>query len=203
MIGMIPGADGIAVLQAWLDRHPQYAYTVDAYELAPNGTTQTVTLRITYDAVTKVETVHVLHGRGTGADLRWAGGDTVDVRGPGLAHMVTVHVPVRTSLLLSPRGNDLRTAIFSRAAACYAADASHVETTMDGTTMTLTDDHPTCTGEYGSLPVSTDRLTLNAADGRPLERERLDGTTVVEHWTISDLQTGVPAATSTPKSANP
>jgi hypothetical protein len=200
---MIPGAEGIAALQAWLDRHPQYTYTVDAYELAPNGDKQTVTLRITYDAATKVETVHVLSGRGTGADLRWAGGDTVDVRGPGLAHLVTVHVPVRTSLLLSPRGNDLRTAILSRTEACYAADASHVETTVDGATITLTDDHPTCTGDYGSSPVATDRLVLDATDGRPIERERLDGTTVVEHWTISDLQTGAPAATSTPKSANP
>jgi hypothetical protein len=199
---MVPATDGVAVLLAWLDRHPQYAYTADAYELTPSGTPADVTVRVTYDATTKVETIHVVRGHGAGADLRWTGGDTVDVRGPGLAHFVTVHLPVRSPLLLSPRGNDARTAVFSRTAACYAADASHVDTTVSGTTLTLTDDHPTCAGDYGSTAVTTDRLTLEA-DGRPLERERLDGTTVVERWTITDLQAGEPAPASTPKSENP
>jgi len=177
-----------AVLQAWLSDHPRYAYTVDAYELAPDGTEAKGTFRVTYDASNKVETIHVVSGKGAGSDIRWAGGSTVDVRGPGLAHMFTVHMDVRSPQILSLLGNDMRTAELDGVAACFAADVAHEQTAGSADALTLTDDNPQCGPAYGTArPISSDRLTLDLTTNHPIMRERLDGAKVVERWTIHDL----------------
>jgi len=180
----VPGA--LAVLNAWIERHPTYSYTATAVELQADGTPNTAVLRIAYDTATNVETAHVVSGRMAGADVRYAGGDTADVRGPGLAHFISVRISLRDPRILSPRGNDARVAIFANVARCYAADAEHLHVSESGDVMVIDDDSPSCTGGYGPLPVTRDRLTLDA-DGEPLERDRFDGTTLVEKWTITDL----------------
>lgn len=185
-------SEPLSVLQAWLDQHPKYAYTTEALERSPAGQDVRVTLRVTFDAATNTETVHVLRGNGAGSDLRWSGGTGVDVRGPGLVHVLTLHLNVRDPRILSPRGNDIRTAVFSRVVGCFAAHADRVRTlatSAQGTVIALEDPRGIhCGDEYGAQDVTTDRLTL-AADGRPMLRERLSGTTVVERWSIDDLQT--------------
>jgi hypothetical protein len=175
-----------AVLQAWLSDHPRYAYSVDAYERAADGTESKATFRVTYDATSKVETVHVTSGRGAGTDLRWTGGSTVDVRGPGLAHMITLHLDVRAPQILSLLGNDMRTAALASVTDCYAADVAHEQMGGPADALTLTDNNPQCGPAYGTTPISMDRLTFDP-DGHPIMRERSDGTNVVERWTIHDL----------------
>jgi hypothetical protein len=192
---MSPQTGPIAILQAWLDQHPRYAYTTEAYERRPSGDV-TATLRVTYDAAMKAETVHVVSGRGAGTDIQWSGGTSVVVRGPGIGHLVAVRTSVRDARILSPRGNDIRTAVFSRVARCFlvAADRVRVDTTSPlGKVIALTDAAGVhCGDEYGPSKITTDRLTLDPADGHPLMRERLSGTRVVERWTVHDLD--APAA---------
>lgn len=179
------------VLQAWIDQHPKYAYTTEALERSPAGGDVRVTLRVTFDAGTNTETVHVVRGNGAGSDLRWSGGTGVEVRGPGLVHVLSLRLNVRDPRILSPRGNDIRTAVFSRVVGCFAAHADRVRTlstSPQGTVIALEDARGIhCGDEYGGQDVTTDRLTL-AGDGRPVLRERLNGTTVVERWSIEDVK---------------
>lgn len=189
---MLTASEPLALLQAWIDQHPKYAYTTEALERSPAGQDVTITLRVTVDAATNVETIHVVRGNGAGSDLHWSGGTSVDVRGPGLLHVLTLHVNVRDPRLLSPRGNDIRTAVFSRVAGCFVAHADQVRTlstSAQGSVIALEDARGIrCGDEYADRDVTSDRLTL-ASDGRPLLRERLSGTTVVERWTIDDVKT--------------
>jgi hypothetical protein len=190
---MSPDTGPLAVLQAWIDQHPKYAYTTEADERGPSGNNVTAALHVTYDARTKTETVHVVSGHGAGSDIRWTGGTTVDVRGPGLVHIVSARMSVRDSRILSPRGNDIRTAVFSRVVQCFVSAAARVRlvsTSSRANVIMLTDragEH--CGDEYGSDKITGDRLTLDPVDGHPLMRERLSGTTVLERWTIHDLRT--------------
>ena len=100
---------------------------------------------------------------------------------------------VRDSRILSPRGNDIRTAVFSRVVQCFVSAAARVRlvsTSSRANVIMLTDragEH--CGDEYGSDKITGDRLTLDPVDGHPLMRERLSGTTVLERWTIHDLRT--------------
>jgi hypothetical protein len=181
----VPGA--LAILNAWVERHPRYAYTATATELDANGTPQVAVIRLTYDAATNVETAHVMRGRMAGADVTYAGGTTADVRAPGIAHMFSVRLSVRDPRIISPRGNDARVGIFANVARCFAADAAHLHVEGTGDVVTIVDDAPSCTEGYGASPVTSDRLVLGD-DGQPLERDRYDGATLVEKWTISDLQ---------------
>jgi hypothetical protein len=60
------------------------------------------------------------------------------------------------------------------------------------TIMTLTDARGiACGPEYADGTITVDRITLDATDGHPVKRERLQGLSVVERWLISDLH--VPA----------
>jgi hypothetical protein len=190
---MLPDAGPIAVLQSWLNVHPRYAYTTEASERGPAGTDVTATLNVTYDATTKTETVHIARGKGAGSDIRWSGGPDVDVRGPGLLHLVTAKLSVRDPRILSPRGNDVRTAVFAGVAACFAANADHVQLVSSSPSQNVIvltiNGGERCGDEYGPDKITADRLTLDAADGHPLMRERLSGTMVVERWKIDDLQT--------------
>jgi len=190
---MSPDAGPIAVLQSWLNVHPRYAYTTEASERGPAGDDVTATLNVTYDATTKTETVHIVRGKGAGSDIRWSGGPDVDVRGPGLLHLVTAKLSVRDPRILSPRGNDVRTAVFGGVAECFAAHADHVALVSSSPSqkvIVLTiNGGERCGDEYGPDKITADRLTLDATDGHPLMRERLSGTTVVERWKIDDLQT--------------
>jgi len=181
----VPGA--LALLSAWVERHPRYTYTATCTELRADGTPEVAVIRIAYDAATNVETAHVISGHMAGADVRYAGGTTADVRGPGFAHMISIRLPIRDSQILSPRGNDARVAIFSNVAQCYTSDAAHLHVAEEGGVVVITDDAPDCTTGYGSSPVTSDRLVLSA-DGEPLERDRYVGSTIVEKWAISDLQ---------------
>jgi len=181
----VPGA--LAVLNGWVERHTRYAYTATATELDATGAPQTAVLRIAYDRTTNVMTIHVVQGRMSGTDMHYAGGDTADVRGPGLAHMISVRLALRDPRLLSPRGNDARVANFANVARCFTADAEHLRVAESGDVMTIDDEAPTCTEGYGALPITSDHLILDA-DGQPLERDRYDGPTLVEKWTITDLQ---------------
>ena len=188
---MSPQTGPLAVLQAWVDQHARYAYTTEAYERRPAGGDVTATLRVTYDAALKTETVHVVSGHGAGTDIRWSGGTSVDVRGPGIVHLVAMRTSVRDARLLSPRGNDIRTAVFSRVARCFLAAADRVRvaaTSPQRDVIALTDAAGVrCGDEYGPSKITTDRLTLDPVDGHPLMRERLSGTRVVERWTVRDL----------------
>jgi len=188
---MLTSGEALNALQMWVNQHPRYAYTTEALERSPGGRNETVTLRVTYDAAGNTETVHVLHGNGAGSDLRWAGGDAVEVRGPGVLHVLTLHLKVRDPRVLSPRGNDIRTAVFSRVVACFAAHPDRLRTVPAAngeTAIELEDPHGVrCGDEYADTDVTTDRVTL-APDGTPRLRERLSGAAVVERWTIEDLQ---------------
>jgi hypothetical protein len=190
---MSPDTGPLAVLEAWIVQHPRYAYTTQADERDASGGGATATLRVTYDATSKTETLHVVSGHGAGSDIRWTGGPTVDVRGPGLVHMISARMSVRDARILSPHGNDVRTAVFSRVVGCFVAEADRVRVVSRSVTanvIMLTEaagEH--CGDEYGPAKITADRLTLDPADGHPLMRERLNGTSVVERWTIRDLQT--------------
>lgn len=190
---MSPDTGPLAVLQAWLNLHPRYAYTTQASERGPAGDDVTSTLHVNYDAKAKAETVHVVSGKGAGSDIRWNGGANVDVRGPGLLHLVSARMSVHDARILSPRGNDIRTAVFARVLACFVGGAERVRlvsSTPRENVIELTDnagEH--CGNEYGPDKITADRLTLDASDGHPLMRERLSGTTVLERWKIGDLQT--------------
>jgi hypothetical protein len=183
---MIPAP--AAIFQTWLDQHPRYSYIARCYEVPANGAPVTSTLRISFDAPTHTATVHVISGKSAGTDARWDGGSTIQVQPAGMLHALTLRLDLRNAQVLSPRGNDIRAADLTRIAACFATDAEHDRTETAGDQLTLIDDAPHCTEGYGPAPVTSDRLTLDAADGHPIERERLDGTSVVERWTISDLQ---------------
>jgi hypothetical protein len=182
----------LTMLQNWLDVHPRYAYTAQASERGPSGSDVVATLRVTYDAASKTETVHVAGGKGAGTDLRWSGGPDVEVRGPGILHVVSARMSIHDARLLSPRGNDIRTAVFSRIVACFngAGDRVRVESTSpNASVITLTDPAgEQCGDEYGPDKITVDRLTIDPHDGRPLMRERLSGGIVLERWTIEDLR---------------
>lgn len=190
---MSPDSGPLAVLQTWLDQHPRYAYTTEAFERLPSGAGVTATLHVTYDAAMKIETVHVVSGRGAGSDIRWSGGTSVDVRGPGVVHILPVRMAVRDARILSPGGNDIRTAVFSRVVRCFVAAADRVRVASRSPrqdVIALTDSAGVrCGDEYGSGEITTDRLTFDPSDGHPLMRERLSGTTVVARWSIRDLRT--------------
>jgi hypothetical protein len=85
--------------------------------------------------------------------------------------------------------------VFARVAACFANAAAHVRTITSAahqTIMTLTDARGiACGPEYADGTITVDRITLDATDGHPVKRERLQGLSVVERWLISDLH--VPA----------
>jgi len=191
---MLPATAPLTALQAWVNQHPRYGYTTEAFERTPAGDTSIARLRVTFDTASTTETVHVLAGKGAGSDIRWSGGTTVEARAPGFLHMVGMHVAVRDPRILSPRGNDVRSAVFSRVVQCYADGGARVRvqsTSATQTVIVLTDaSGVACGDEYGSAKVTADRLTLDATDGHPLMRERLSGTMVVERWRIEDLQTG-------------
>lgn len=182
----------VAVLQAWVNAHPRYSYTVAASERNSAGHDVSATLRITVDATKHSEDVRVLNGSGAGTNIRWSGGDSVAVRGPGLAHVLSIRMSVRDGRILSPRSNDIRTAVFARVAACFAAQADRVHAVVKSareTVLTLSNERGiACGPEYVDAAVTTDRIVLDAADGHPLLRERLEGQTVVERWVISDLR---------------
>ncbi len=185
----------LAALQAWLKAHPSYAYTTVAVERSPAGNDVAATLRVSFDGAAHAETVRVERGNGAGTDIRWAGGSSVDVRAPGLLHVLKVRMNVRDARVLSPRGNDVRTADFARIVGCFAANAHSVRVAASAPNtevIALDDNHGVrCGDEYGDgSSVSEDRLTFDPADGRPLMRERLSGGTVVERWTITGLEGG-------------
>jgi hypothetical protein len=189
---MTSDAVALAALQAWLNGHPSYAYTTVAVERAPAGNDVAATLRVTFDGPANLETVHVVRGTGAGSDIRWAGGANVDVRAPGLLHVLKVRMNVRDARVLSPRGNDVRTADFARIVGCFAANAARVRVAASAPhaeVIALDDPRGVrCGEEYGDGTVVTeDRLTFDPADGRPLMRERLSGAGVVERWTIAGL----------------
>ena len=184
---MIAVAGALAELNAWLAQHPQYAYTADAYEVGADGKSSDATIHVTYDSASNVETVHVVRGPSAGTDVRYAGGTSVSVRGPGFAHVISIRLPLRDPRVLSPNGNDARVAALGPVARCFAADAAHLTISQTGDTITLTDKRPSCTDGYGTLPITADQITLATADGHPLLRERLAGPTVMGRWTISDL----------------
>jgi hypothetical protein len=182
----------LAALQAWLNGHPSYAYTTVAVEHTPAGNDVAATLHVTFDGPTNTETVHVMRGNGAGSDIRWAGGTNVDVRAPGLLHVLKVRMNVRDARVLSPRGNDVRTADFARIVGCFAANAGRVRVSSaapHAEVIALDDPRGVrCGEEYGDgAAVTEDRLTFDPADGRPLMRERLSGANVVERWTIAGL----------------
>jgi hypothetical protein len=189
---MVADPTVLAALRAWLKQNPSYAYTAVAVERSPAGSDVAATLRVTVDGPAHTETVHVERGNGAGTDIRWSGGTGVEVRGPGLLHVVNVRMDVRDARILSPRGNDVRTADFARIVGCYAANlpsvrvvssAPHAEVIALSASAGVR-----CGDEYGDGDaVSEDRLTFDPADGQPLLRERLSGGTVVERWTISGL----------------
>jgi hypothetical protein len=189
---MLADAGPVAVLEAWVSAHPRYSYTVEAKERNAAGAEIGATLRITVDMAKHTESVHVVRGSGAGSDIVWSGGDTVAVRGPGIAHLITVHMNVRDRRILSPRHNDIRTGVFARVAACFANDAAHVRTITSAAheaVMTLTDDRGiACGPEYADGTITVDRITLDATDGHPVLRERLQGRSVVERWVISQLR---------------
>jgi hypothetical protein len=176
-------------MNAWVAGHPRYAYTATVTELDPGGAPVVAVLHITYNATTNVETAHVVSGRMAGADITYTGGTTADVRAPGLAHMFSIRLALRDPRLLSPHGNDARVSIFSNVTRCFEADATHLNVEDSGSVLAVTDNSPSCTvaAGYGTLPITSDRLLMDD-DGQPLERDRYDGTTLVEKWTISDLQ---------------
>ena len=192
---MLADAGPVAVLEAWVNGHPRYSYTVEAKERNAAGAEISATLRITVDMAKHTESVHVVKGSGAGSDIVWSGGDTVAVRGPGIAHLITVRMNVRDRRILSPRHNDIRTGVFARVAACFANDAGHVHTVTSATretVMTLTDARGiACGPEYADGTITVDRITLDAIDGHPVMRERLQGPTVVERWLIRDLRVPV------------
>jgi hypothetical protein len=143
--GILADPNPVAILEAWVNAHPRYAFTVESSERRPSGGDEVTVLRITIDSVQNTESIHVLAGRGRGTDLTWSGGERIVVRGPGLAHMLAVQMNVRHERIL-----------------------------------TLTDDRGiACGPEYADGTIMTDRITVDAADGRPLLRERLEGPNVV------------------------
>ncbi len=190
MLGrMVADTSPAAALQAWVSAHPRYAYIVEASERSDDGAQTPATLRVTVDATKNTEDVHVVRGPGAGSDIHWNGSDTVNVRGPGIAHMLSMRVNVRDARILSPRGNDIRSAIFARVARCYTAASDVHSALADGqTVLTLNGARAAACGpEYGEAGITSDRVTLDAGDGHPLLRERLAGSTVVERWVIHDL----------------
>lgn len=190
---MSPDAAPLAALQAWVNQHPSYAYTTEAVERTAGGREVPATLHVTFDGVTKTQTVHVVRGNGAGSDIRWSGGTTAVVRAPGVLHLLQMRMNVRDRRILSPRGNDVRTADFARVVKCFAAAAHHVHvesSSPQATVLALVDDRGVrCGAEYGDEGVTEDRITFEPADGRPIMRERLAGGSVVERWRIEDLQT--------------
>jgi hypothetical protein len=184
-----------AVLEAWVNQHPIYAYTTRALERTASGEVST-TLHVSYVASEQLEIVDVVSGSGAGTEMRWSGGDTVAVRPPGLFHIVRLRLGVRDPRVLSPRKNDIRTGVFERVVECYAAqpDRLRVEAVAPHELrITLRDDLGVrCGPEYGDDGVTVDRITIDAEDGHPLERERLAGSTLVEQWSIGDLQAPPP-----------
>jgi hypothetical protein len=186
---MIAAVGALDVLNTWVQQHPRYTYTAAATEPDASGAPTQATLRVTYDATVHRMTVHVVTGRMAGADVTWDGGATADVRAPGFAHLISVKLPLRDPRLLSPQGNDIRVAVFGNVEQCFAADAAHLRVNEDAAgTLTLIDDAPTCTEGYGPARTTSDQLTIDATTGRPLLRERFDGTTLMCHWAITALE---------------
>lgn len=183
--------DPAAILRAWNAGHPSYAYTVDAAERRADGSDRTARLRISYDAEARTESVRVVRGENRGTVLRWAGGSSIDVRLPGLLHIIPLKMPIRDPRALSPRKNDIRAGILARVAECYAGNAQslHVER-ADAREIVLSihDDRGIhCGDEYGDASVTRDEITLDAADGRPIMRERWVGPALVTRWVIFDV----------------
>ena len=183
-------ATPIATLVAWTRSHPAYSYAVDATELGEHGMIRSA-FEISYDARIPVETVHVLAGDGAGSIVVWRSGDRVTVRPPGVLHALALAMNVRDPRLLSPRKNDVRNAIFSRVADCIAAHAGEVTVERSGDRETFTIHDPAgvrCGAEDGDVPVTVDRVTISAVDGRPMMRERYAGDVLVEKWVMRDLR---------------
>lgn len=98
---------------------------------------------------------------------------------------------VRDPRLVSPRGNDVRVAIFSRIAACFEAHANDLQSARVGETIVLTvrdQDGIRCGAEMADADATIDRITLSASDDAPLSRERYDGGVLVERWVVRDLR---------------
>ena len=170
-------------------RAPAYTYTVDAIEYV-NGQAQRSVLEVSYDARVPLEVVRVIEGNGRGTVVTWRGGDRVTVRPPGLLRVITVSMNVRDPPVLSPRKNDVRTAIFSRVADCVAAhaDSVRVERLPETTVITIRDPAGIkCGDQDGDNEVTVDRFTVGL-DERPMRRERFAGETLLERWDMRDLR---------------
>jgi hypothetical protein len=180
----------VAALLAWTRAHPAYRYTVDATEYG-GGVVQRTTMEVSYDARVPVQVVRVIEGSGRGTVVTWRGGDRVSVRPGGILHAITVSMNIRDARILSLRGNDVRTAIFSRVADCVAAHAEtvHIERGPASTVITIRDPGGIhCGEEDGDRMVTVDRVTV-ALDERPIRRERFAGETLLERWEMRDVRT--------------
>jgi hypothetical protein len=179
----------VAALLEWTRSHPAYTYTADAAELSGNRL-QRSTLAIAYDSRIPLETVRVIAGNGKGSIVTWRTGDRVSVRPPGLLHIVTVSMNVRDGRILSPRGNDVRSAIFARIADCITAHADGARIVRGTGTTAIEIRDPAgihCGTEDGDAGGTLDRVTLDG-DEHPIQRERYVGATLVERWVIRNLR---------------
>jgi hypothetical protein len=189
-MAVTPGTP-IAALVAWTRSHPAYTYSVDATELGTNGSMVHSAFEISYDGRIPEETVHVLAGNGAGSTVTWRSGDRVSVRPPGVLRMVSIGMNVRDGRILSPRGNDVRNAIFSRVVDCIAEHADQVKVERTAAVQTFTIRNPAgvhCGAEDGDKAVTVDRVTISAEDEHPMMRERFAGDTLVERWVMRDLK---------------
>jgi hypothetical protein len=188
--GMIVAVNApVDALLEWTRSHPAYAYTVDATELAGTAVRHS-TLEIAYDGRVPLETVRVIDGSGKGTVVTWRAGERAGVRPPGVLHALAIPMSVRDPRILSPRGNDVRAAIFARVADCIAAHAgeARIERGPATTAIEIRDpDGIRCGAEDGDARVTVDRVTLDR-DERPIARERYVGTTLVERWVMRDLR---------------
>lgn len=179
-----------AALMSWLKTHPAYSFTVEASERDDAGRFEHATLRVVYDSSGPREEVHVLDGKGAGAEITWHGDDSVVVRPGGLFHVVALPMSVRDRRILSPRGNDIRIGILSDVAACFAERARPVPAAAGELVYEI--DNPSARSSCGAhddgTPITRDRIVCTA-DGQPIRRERYVGSEIVEEWTISDFET--------------
>ncbi|GAC1424076.1 MAG: hypothetical protein NVSMB64_31740 [Candidatus Velthaea sp.] len=196
---MIPVLVGLATspnapleaLNRWTASLRSYRYEVAATERFARSE-QTTLMRIEFDAARADETVTVEAGRGKGSRLV-GHGDRVMVRPPGALGMIRVNLPVRDARLLSERGNDIRTAILGPIVDCFQSHIADVTTSaskMSGETTIVLARHTSgtlCSDNPRDSDVTTDRLIIDTATGRPLRRERYAGPMLVESWTIREL----------------
>ena len=172
-------------LGAWLKTHPAYSYTVKASELDAAGHIEDATLRVVYHSSGPLEQVHVVSGKGAGADITWHGANSVVVRPGGIFHVVSVSMSVRDPRILSPRGNDVRIADLSDVAACFAQRARMVSAPANEMIFEIDEPGQDSCGAHDD-GITRDRIVFSS-DGEPIRRERYVGNALVEAWAISDF----------------